>query len=53
MIANAYPPDSPQSKCGSWLACDDGLKANTYLPDTPRSNCGSWLACDDALKADI
>jgi len=35
MTANAYLPDSPRSKCGSWLACDDALKANTYLPDTP------------------
>ena len=52
MTANAYLPDSPRSKCGSWLACDDALKANIYPPETPRSNCGSWLACDGALKAD-
>ena len=35
MTANAYLPDSPRSKCGSWLACDDALKADIYLPDTP------------------
>ena len=31
-------------KCGSWLACDDGLPAGTYQPDTPESKM--WeLAC--------
>ncbi len=49
MTANAYLPDSPRSKCGSWLACDDALKANAYLLDTPRSNCGSGLAREDGL----
>ena len=49
MTANAYLPDSPRSKCGSWLACDDALKANTYLLDTPRSNCGSGLAREGGL----
>ena len=33
-----------KSKCGSWLACDDGVKANAYLPDKPRSNCAGLLA---------
>ena len=47
--ADAYPPDTPQSKCGSWLACEGGLPADAYPPDTPQSKCGSWLACDDGL----
>ena len=53
MTANAYLPDSPRSKCVSWLACDDALKADIYPPETPRSNCGSWLARDPTVGAGL
>ena len=44
LTAYAGLPDTPQSNCGSWLACDGGLPANTSLPDTPQSNCAGLLA---------
>ena len=32
--AGAYLPEAPRSKCGSWLACEDGLTVNTVEPGT-------------------
>ena len=46
---NLTPRDQ---KCGSWLACDNGLPADTYLPDTPQSNCGGGLAREGGLTGD-
>ncbi len=33
-IADAVLTDAPRSKCGSWLACEDGLTGNTVGPGT-------------------
>ncbi len=36
LTAGAYLPDAQSSKCGSWLACDDGMTAKDFYL-TPRN----------------